>query len=115
VRPIQKLQLLTPFELFEIFSDIEVIAALNQILLNKLEERYKEWPRVATFADIFKENVSFSINFATKLTKFLFFFFVGRAIHAVLPLYSKFHNGSYQATRSGDEVPALHSVLKELL
>jgi hypothetical protein len=56
------LQLLTPFELFEIFSDIEVIAALNQILLTKLEDRYKEWPKVATFADIFKENVSYCQN-----------------------------------------------------
>jgi hypothetical protein len=57
------LQLLTPFELFEIFSDIEVIAALNQILLTKLEDRYKEWPKVATFADIFKENASYCQNF----------------------------------------------------
>jgi CRP-like cAMP-binding protein len=106
VRPIQKLQLLTPFELFEIFSDIEVIAALNQILLTKLEDRYKEWPKVATFADIFKENAElFTLyyryirNFTTARTK-------QQEAEGKYPHYTQFLRNCYEKYTGGLDVYA---------
>jgi hypothetical protein len=41
----------------QVFSDIEVITDITSILLEKLEERLKQWPTVQKFGDIFRDSV----------------------------------------------------------
>jgi hypothetical protein len=55
ITPMRRRRILTESEMDYLFSQIEVICEITEILKDKMQERLALWPAVQKFADIFKD------------------------------------------------------------